>query len=326
MTPRAAALWTALLTASLAGPARAQSTGLDPIAVAQALADDGRKLMAEGKIDAACHRFEEAVRLVPAGIGALAQLAECHEKAGRLSRAWAMWIQVEGAASRAGQGAREREARARAQALSSKVPRIAIEVPNPPQDIAVSRDGEALPSAQWGLSLPVDPGRHAVRVTAPGRVTWTTQFDLQAGEIRLIVPALPVTAPDPPPAPPIVRETKPPPPPAPPPLAPDTGRAQRRAGIALGAAGIAALHAAGVLLAVNLAKNADYDACQSCWGDPDNPLLRQAAATRTGAVVSAVAGAAILGSAVAVYMTAPSPRHRISLQITPSGAQVTGRW
>lgn len=319
-------LTAAALILPWSGTSHADSTDLSQIAVAQALVDEGRKLLAAGKIDEACPRFEEAVRVAPSGIGAQAQLADCYEKAGRLARAWAMWLQVAGASSRAQQARRAHEARARADALSPRVPRLAVVVSEHADGIAITRDGKALPPEQWGLPVPVDPGRHMVRAVAPGKEAWVTELDAKSGEVRIHVPVLqPKVAPAPPPSPAPAPRLAPPPPP---PRAADerVGRAQRRTGIVVGALGIGALEVAGVLVAVNLTKSADYDACQSCWGDPNHPLLNAARVTRAGAIVSGVTGALMVASGVAIYATAPSPRQRTSLLLSPSGAWMSVRW
>src|SRR5258708_37292521 len=73
-----------LAFATVMSTAHAQN---DPVA-ARTLFDEGRKLLADGKYDAACPKLEESQRLDP-GMGTLVNLAECWEHIGRTALAWA---------------------------------------------------------------------------------------------------------------------------------------------------------------------------------------------------------------------------------------------
>ena len=59
----------------------------DP-AAAEALFREGRKLLDEGQLDAACSKLAESQRL-DASPGTLGSLAQCHEKQGKTATAWA---------------------------------------------------------------------------------------------------------------------------------------------------------------------------------------------------------------------------------------------
>ena len=73
-----------------------------PDAAAQLLFDDGKKLLAAGKVSEACPKFEESHRLVPNG-GTLTNLAECLELDGKLASAWLRYKEL---AARANVGER----------------------------------------------------------------------------------------------------------------------------------------------------------------------------------------------------------------------------
>src|SRR5262249_6130177 len=75
------------LFAFAAGSARAQSSGED-VAAAQALFEDGKRLMQARNYEEACPKLVESQRLDPGG-GTLLAIGLCHEGQGRTATAWA---------------------------------------------------------------------------------------------------------------------------------------------------------------------------------------------------------------------------------------------
>lgn len=67
----------------------------------------------------------------------------------------------------------------------------------PSAGAARRRDGVAVGEASWGVALPVDPGAHAVAVSAPGKTTWraTVEGAVEATTVSVTVPALADAAP-----------------------------------------------------------------------------------------------------------------------------------
>lgn len=167
--------------AAAAGPAsrgEAQPAG-DRIA-AQALFDEGRELMQSGRPSEACPRFEESDRLEP-GLGTRFHLAGCYEALGKLASAHALFLEVAAEAKQRGQDERERVARQKAEALEPRLSRLTVDVPFASSpELRVERDGTPIGSAQWGLGVPVDPGRHRVSASAPGRAPWSTEVVVAA--------------------------------------------------------------------------------------------------------------------------------------------------
>jgi tetratricopeptide (TPR) repeat protein len=95
--------------------------------VAQALFDDGKRLMAAGNVVEACPKFEESQRRDP-GTGTLLNLAACYEQSGRLASAWSTYLAAAFSAHAAGDAAREALARDGAQALEPRLSKLVIRV------------------------------------------------------------------------------------------------------------------------------------------------------------------------------------------------------
>lgn len=86
-------------------PRIAAAEGPD-VAGAEALFEQGRKLMAQGKVDEACPKFAESERLAPAA-GTALNLATCYEKQGRTASAWGMYHEAISLSITSGQALRE---------------------------------------------------------------------------------------------------------------------------------------------------------------------------------------------------------------------------
>jgi len=175
----------AFLAASPAAHAQGSST-----AVAETLFRDGRALMAAGDLAAACPKFEESQRIDPK-LGTLLNLALCHEKAGRSASAWAEYTEAASLAARAGQSDREKVARERVAALEPTLAHVVIDA-DPKATAAVALDGQPIGPAAYRSPIPIDPGEHVLRATAPGATPFEQSFRVAQGApvATLKVPAL----------------------------------------------------------------------------------------------------------------------------------------
>lgn len=185
--------------ASLFFPMRAHAQNPEPdrdAPVAEALFRDGRALMEAGRFAEACPKLAESQRVDPR-IGTLLNLAACHELQGRTATAWAEYTEARSQAARAGRADRESFAREHAQALEPKLSRVVVKADRPVDGLQVDIDGEALGAGALGTALPVDPGHHVMRATAPGHTEWSGSFDAAPGPATQTVriPALASTAP-----------------------------------------------------------------------------------------------------------------------------------
>jgi hypothetical protein len=200
-------LWLALgiCTAQLvARPSHAEG---DAVA-AQALFDQAKQLMSEGKYGDACPKLEESQRLDP-GSGTLLNLADCYERQGKLATAWTKFLEAASAAQTVGKADREATARERAAGLAKRLGKIVISVSGADTPgLAIKRDGNAVGNAQWGVPIPADRGAHTISAEATGRKAWEQKVNVTDGTVTTVtVPQLDVSAPAAPATPPLAATT-----------------------------------------------------------------------------------------------------------------------
>ena len=324
------------------------ASGAEP-AAAQALFNEGKQLMAAGRYAEACPKLEESQRLDP-GMGTLFNLAECDEHLGKTATAWAAYLDVASQAKLAAQPAREKVARERAAALEPKLGRLAITTPAAGSPgsagldaLELRRNGVLIGKAQWGASLPVDPGEHIVVASAPGRRSWQGSVRVEPAKAQTIaVPALqpalvatPAVAAAPVPstiAPSAPRATRPtaraaetpaPEPPASAPLGP-----QKIAAIAIGGLGVVGL-GLGTYFGLS-SKSKHDDAGAHCAGnacDAEGVSLRSdAISAGNGSTVAFALGAAAVAGGAVLWLTAPTTsRESARVSVAPGAGGIAVR-
>jgi hypothetical protein len=162
-------------------------------AVADALYRQARDLMAAGKLDEACPKFAESQRLDPA-TGTLLNLAACHERQGKLASAWLEYTDAIVASRLDRRQDRVDFATERAAVLEPKLSRLTLTLAHDADQtsLTLELDGASFGLAAIGAPTPVDPGKHTVRASAPGKLTW--QHDISIGKEAdlqtLIIPRL----------------------------------------------------------------------------------------------------------------------------------------
>src|SRR5215207_9774287 len=130
------------ITLSTAGVFEGASAGAQEASRAQALFDEGRRLMTEGKLGEACPKLAASQKLDP-GAGTLMNLATCYEKNGQLASAWATFKEAAAASRASGHADWEQAARGRADKLEPELARIVVVVSKEAQapGLVVERDG-----------------------------------------------------------------------------------------------------------------------------------------------------------------------------------------
>jgi hypothetical protein len=107
-----------------------------------------------------------------------------------LASAWAEFMEVAARANTERNVAREQSARDHARALEPRLSFLTVEVEPAMRSVpglTVEQNGVLLGPAAWGTPIPIDPGRHVLRVTAPGRKPWTASVTIGAEPERKLV-------------------------------------------------------------------------------------------------------------------------------------------
>jgi hypothetical protein len=312
--------------------ARAQAG--DDKAAAEALFDEGRKLMADQQFAQACSKFEASQRLDP-GVGTMLNLADCYEKAGRSASAWAEFRETISAAHKAGSAERERIARQRAQQLEPKLSYLTI-VPWQGQEVSVSRDGVAIDQGMLGTAIPIDPGTHVIAASAAGKRSWSTDVVVgdHADRVSVSVPILPDEAPA---AAPLVAagELQPPPPPAAskaPADAASPGSTQRIVGVVAAGVGVVGVVVGSVfgLKAASTWSDAKKhcDPYPSNCGESGQKLSKDAQTSGTISTIAFIVGGVGLVSGAVLWFTAPNhtSEAHATLDVGPGSIMMHGRF
>lgn len=261
-------------------------------AIAQKLYDDAMQLMAEKKYAEACPKLAESNRL-DTGMGTRFNLGDCYENLGRLASAWALFTDVADEAKRTKQTGRETVARQRAAQLDGRLPKLTLQVPASVANVSgvEVRDGDnVVKRPLWGQPLPVDPGKHTIAVSAPGRRTWTTIVVLKEGAAETVT----------------IGELA------------STGSARRTGAIALGSAGVVSIVVGSVFGMQARSKWRDDVVMKSCDGgvvtqcDLEDAKARlEKSGAQTDATISTVTfvvgGVALAGAAILAFW--PGEKH-----------------
>lgn len=167
-------------------------------ATAEALFQAGKGLMDQKKYSEACPKFEASYKLDPA-VGTMLNLADCHEKEGKLAQAWGEWGQARDQAKRENDTKRMDLAVRKQKELDPKVPKLTIKVTGPAQGLDVYRDELQLESAMLGVPLPVDPGAHVVTLRRGKSVLREKKVDIAekaTDEVTIDATGIPVAPKD----------------------------------------------------------------------------------------------------------------------------------
>lgn len=145
-------------------------------AAAEAAFAEGKRLMTAGKVAEACPKFELSHKEDPQ-LGTLLNLADCHEKLGRLATAWAEFRAAMELAHNRGDE-REAYARDRADKLAPRVSKVVFEQRAGATGVHVELDGRDV-TALIGVPIPVDPGEHSIATRSDEHATAITTIAVE---------------------------------------------------------------------------------------------------------------------------------------------------
>lgn len=163
----------------------------------------------------ACKKLEASQKLDPAG-GTLINLALCHEGEGKLATAWVEFGDALAQAKQDKKNNRIKIAKEHLEKLEPRLPKLTVRIEGtPPSGLRVERDGLLMNSAILGTPIPVDPGEHTIRGSAPGHLPREEKISLAEGESKTLTLQPLEAEKTPEPAPSIPEPISPPPPPPP---------------------------------------------------------------------------------------------------------------
>ncbi len=136
----------------------------------------GREFLKAGKFAEACAAFEDSQRLDPQ-LGTQFNIAHCDEKIGKIATAWAIYRDL---ADHDTNGARQSKSAKLADALWLRLPKLKIEVVDPPKGLVVTLDGGDI-TADLGKEQPVDSGSHAIEASGTDVKPWHKDIEGVAG-------------------------------------------------------------------------------------------------------------------------------------------------
>jgi hypothetical protein len=277
-----------LSLAIAASPALAQPPSADAER-AQTLFNEGRTALERGDYPAACKALSESLALVVRS-NTLFNLAQCEEHEGRLLDAHRHWQQ--GIELLPPEDQRLAIARARVDALGRRLPRLTIQLAgDTPAETKVEVDGRPVAPAALAQPILLDPGTHAVTVSAPGHAARRLDLGLAEGEAKTVLLSLSATTPPP------VTNT-------PPPITPPEPRGRPAIGWVLGGVGVAGLVVAGVTGGMLVAKHgAIDDACPKKLCSPEGRrLIDSTGPLEVANAAGWIAGAAGIGAGALVLL------------------------
>jgi hypothetical protein len=170
------------------------------ISVARRLFDEGKSAEEAARWREAADKFRQAAAIKDTP-GIRFHLARCEEERGAFVEAL---VEYDRARELLDGGVKapdvERllpEARERVRA---KVALVTLRLPNGTQSANVLLDGKPVSATVLGVPLPLNPGRHRLQASAPGRAAYDKELQLATGEVREVALELPPSAMAPAPA------------------------------------------------------------------------------------------------------------------------------
>jgi hypothetical protein len=301
---------------ALAAPAAAQD-----VAAAEALFNRGLADMQAGQFETGCPALGESYRLDPR-LGALFTLAECEARRGRIASAVSRYGDYLALFSRlspeaqAQQKGREKIAANKRAELTPVIPELTLSLPkDAPHGTMVKRGDELLSDAALGVAQLLDPGEYVVTTQAPGGPVTELRVTIAKGDKQQItLEVKPPASVTPDAAPPSPHQR------------PESGsKAWRTGAFIAGGVGAAGLVAGAITGGYALAQKGVVAAnCNQGFVCNRDGKLAADRGKMSGWVstISFGVGLAGVGTAVVLWLTAPSPPPLMSAEKYASARKV----
>jgi hypothetical protein len=170
----------AILAACIVFCAQRGASGAEPpTQEADALFDEGRRLLDAGRLPEACGKLERSFQLAPR-LGTMLNLGACYELRGQLAHALAIYERAATLARQQGRADREKIALDYAAALESRVGKLVVVTEETSPELVTQVDAETI-STRSGL-VPLDPGHRRLVARVPGHVPFETTVEIVAGK------------------------------------------------------------------------------------------------------------------------------------------------
>lgn len=281
---------------AVVAPAHAQPA----TAQAEVLFRDGKRLISEGNITAACDAFEGSFK-IDASPSTLMNLADCRERNQQYASAWAHFVETARLArmNPALQGLAA-AAKERATTVEAKLSYLIVNVPDEARiaGLSITRDGITVDPIQWNRDIPIDGGTYKIEGKAPAYEPWTTTVTVGNAKDKQSVNV------------PRFREAEP--------RAATTVRTQRtRVSLAAGIVWIAGC--AGVASGIGLeimSRDSYYVATVSSDNARRHEMTDKANRQRDAAMIVGAVGAAAIGAGVYLWIRDRPTESRIT--VTPN--------
>jgi len=308
----------ALALVVVSGTAHAQTPSEADIAFKK-----GREFLKAGKFAEACVEFEHSERLDPQ-LGTRFNIAQCVEGQGKLADALDLFREL---VEKDTNAQRKQVSSERLAALEKRVPRVQVQIDNPPAGLAVKVGDKSATCNAGKCEARVDKGHYTAVASASGFRDASAQVDVETENATVIVKLALERAPAGAPA------VAPPEPPKPVDTATPARSHRKLYGVVIAGAGGAALITGAIF---GVMANANWsDAKAACGGgtscadqaslDKANSLRDSANSKATLSTGLFIAGGVLAAAGVVLFVTAPSD-HEITVAPAGTGVTLSGRF
>jgi hypothetical protein len=309
-----------------APPTFAQQGSAGDIAQARELLNEGLELRRQGDTAGALSKLRAAHALARTPITGI-ELARAYLAVGKLVDARETYLSVARIAERSEETGRSKAARTESaqsgEQLRARIPSLMVKITGvPPDTVAVTIDGAAVPSEALAAPRLVDPGSHTVSARSTTGGTAETTVDLKEGETREVELRIAFAGG-------IPTQVSPPSAGGEAPAAPGSTSAPARsrvlewsligggAAIAIGGGVLTAVEADKANTAVSQVNRSSYDAAKTGWAVGIGGLAVGGAAIATGGIVWAASSGAGSGQGKLASLW---------LNVGPGDVRLGGSW